>query len=140
MNFFERWMEISNTLSPAISAISAIQHQLQDQPIENMDINQGEKIAGGMLRPAILSGGSEKIAGRSDIVATINTCYRYKIAEIAEIAITADIKKLDIAPMTECFHGQRCIYLDAPGCRRPKCSFINRPIFDLNACPDERWW
>lgn len=44
-----------------------------------------------------------------------------------------------IEPMTTCLHGGKCKHLDGPGDRRPTCCKGGAPVFDLMACPLNKW-
>ena len=46
---------------------------------------------------------------------------------------------LKFMPMTTCLNGKPCPHLDAPGERRPVCSKARGAVFDLGACPMNKW-
>ena len=46
---------------------------------------------------------------------------------------------LKIEPMNTCLHGKPCRHLKGPGECRPVCSKADMPVFDMDACPLNKW-
>jgi hypothetical protein len=46
---------------------------------------------------------------------------------------------LKIEPMPDCLYGGKCRHLDAPGGCRPVCKNSGKPVFDMDACPLNKW-
>jgi hypothetical protein len=54
-------------------------------------------------------------------------------------AIKITEAKYQIQPMINCLNGRRCRHLNAPGGLRPICNATGWPVFDLSACPKDKW-
>ena len=71
-----------------------------------------------------------------------NELIKTNIADIADIAPRVQkvkTPKIIIKKMSYCLHGSMCTFISFTDDRQV-CSRNNKAIFDMDVCPDGRWW
>ena len=102
-------------------------------------VNKGFEPANVLLRFAKVADESpapaKTLANISNTLARENTCKINNFSDFSNISKGDSIK---IEKMTVCLDGKPCNYLYVKD-RRQMCRRNNQPIFDMDACPLNRW-